>query len=338
MAFKMRKDIKNSSYYVWFLGAQEARGLRGPEYVLPVIKSLVEREKDVEPFKITLQVSSKGIKIIQNVPTPIGELPVPRAYPKTQKTEVIKHFIPHHTLTYVLQDNDIVAYILLLFNPVTKCPVHVHAHRCDSTETAFTLTSLLQTLIERPENQKKLTSIEISLKAKGLLPPVGVKAKRPQVTSPPPRKPDSEVERERGNLMPRTPSTDRIANLYDSLAAELREKLGSPPAGHAPILLPPRDYDTVHRQKGNLVNIETRECRSANVVGVNVKNSRKSAEATRIANGMAPARTKIGSSGGSSGIGSDHAPSPEQDSETRERGKSNSTIIISDMLYEIWRI
>lgn len=387
----MRKDIKNSSYYVWFLGAQEAKGLRGPEYVLPVVKNLVEREKDVEPFKITLQVSSKGIKIIQNVPAAslLDQPLVPgtrsnggAGYPKNQKTEVIKHFIPHHTLTYVLQDNDIVAYILLLFNPVTKCPVHVHAHRCDSVETAFTLTQLLQTLIDRPENQKKLNSIEVNLKTKGLLPPTGGNAglitapssnnsksviKRPSIY---PSGADSRsgggggsggiagivgarksssdlttattttIEPERA-LISRTPSQDRIANLYDSLAAELREKLGtgghSPQADHAPILLPPRDYDTVHRQKGNPNILESRNL-NAVVAGANAKNVKKSREAllgpmtaavpmskmsvgdTRIgppATGGILQRTKIGSSGGSSGIGSDHAPSPEQDSETR---------------------
>lgn len=38
-------------------------------------------------------------------------------------------------------------------------------------------------------------------------------------------------------------------------------------ASHAPILLPPRDYDTVHRQKGNLTGIEMRRCLNENIVG-----------------------------------------------------------------------
>ncbi|ERL96068.1 hypothetical protein D910_00927, partial [Dendroctonus ponderosae] len=78
--------------------------------------------------------------------------------------------------------------------------------------------------------------------------------------------------------------------LYDSVAAELRAKLGKK---NSPILLPPRDYDTVHRQKGNLTGIELRRCLNANIVGQSVKNKR------------------LESSGGSSGIGSDHPPSPE---------------------------
>lgn len=83
----------------------------------------------------------------------------------------------------------------------------------------------------------------------------------------------------------------RVATLYDSVAAELRAKLNK---NAVPILLPPRDYDTVHRQKGNLTGIELRRCLNSNIVGQNVKGGRR-----------------IESSGGSSGIGSDHAPSPE---------------------------
>lgn len=78
------------------------------------------------------------------------------------------------------------------------------------------------------------------------------------------------------------------ATIFDSLAAELRAKLnGNGP----PLLLPPRDYDTMHRSKGNLAAVELRRCRNKLIVGA----------------------TKQGvSSRGSSGIGSDIAPSPER--------------------------
>lgn len=85
--------------------------------------------------------------------------------------------------------------------------------------------------------------------------------------------------------------------LYDSLAAELRAKLnGNGP----PLLLPPRDYDTVHRSKGNLAATELRRCRNQLIVG-------------------APTSKYGVSSRGSSGIGSDLAPSPE-----RNEGHSSS--------------
>jgi hypothetical protein len=49
--------------------------------------------------------------------------------------------------------------------------------------------------------------------------------------------------------------TDRPSHLYDSLAAELKAKLnGNGP----PLLLPPRDYDTISRSQGNLTAVEMR--------------------------------------------------------------------------------
>lgn len=274
MALRIRKDIKKSSYYVWFLGAKESKGLRGKEYILPVIEHLVQREKDIEPFKVTLQISHKGLKIIQTVLS---------TNPKTAKpkNETIKHFIPHNTITCVFQDEDIVSCILLLFNPVTKCPLHVHVYRCDSVETATLLKTQLETLIDRPENQKKISDLE-------------TKTKHPKDK----KKFDSSLgsdtgtsTRESESSEERFPSLDnRVTTLYDSLAAELRSKLNK---NESPILLPPRDYDTVHRQKGNLQGIDLRRCLNTSIVGQNAKGKR------------------IESSGGSSGIGSDHAPSPD---------------------------
>lgn len=65
MALRLKKDVQKASYYVWFLGAQEARGLRGSRVLLPAIPRLVERSNEQEPLKVTLQVSHKGLKIIQ---------------------------------------------------------------------------------------------------------------------------------------------------------------------------------------------------------------------------------------------------------------------------------
>lgn len=70
MAFR-RKDVKKASYYLWFLGAKESKGLRGDQYIVPVLRYLQDAELqaiDSPPSKVTLQVSSKGLKIIQQVP------------------------------------------------------------------------------------------------------------------------------------------------------------------------------------------------------------------------------------------------------------------------------
>ncbi|XP_073948247.1 uncharacterized protein isoform X2 [Choristoneura fumiferana] len=278
MALRLKKDIKKASYYVWFLGAQESRGLRGEEFALPAIQLLEDRARELEPFKVTLQVSHKGLKIIQNV-TAKG------------KQQTIKHFIPHGSITSAVVQGDVVACVLLLYNPLTGCPVHVHAYRCDSDHTAEMLYTHLLALIERPENQKKFADIERKLQMRGALPA----SKKP---------PDSSLGSEVSRESDSGSNEERcVANLYDSLAAELKQKLST---GKSPILLPPRDYDTVHRQKGNLNNIDTRRCLNQNIVGVN-------------------ARRKLESSGGSSGIGSDLAPSPERNEYTRQQDNHSTS-------------
>lgn len=62
MALRLRasKDIKKSSYYVWYLGAKEAKGV---DAMPGAIMYLLERERLQEPFKVTLQVRYKNVLI-----------------------------------------------------------------------------------------------------------------------------------------------------------------------------------------------------------------------------------------------------------------------------------
>ncbi|CAG7834648.1 unnamed protein product [Allacma fusca] len=256
-------EMKKSSYYVLFLGAKESKGLRGQNYIDPVLQYMVSQEHRMQALKVTLQVSSKGLKII-----PCNQ----RLVSAEAQTE--RHFIPHHAITCVIQapppNDDIVSCILLIYNPDTKCPVHVHCYRCDSPETASVLKQQLETLVNREDNQRKFRDIESRLQSKGLLPSCHSPTKRDRGT---PefdcRTSDSSENSDRGfgsgsgtsNL-----TSDRIATLYDSLAAELREKL-SARKRNAPILLPPRDYDTMHRQRGNFNGIDSRRCSNPAVVG-----------------------------------------------------------------------
>lgn len=110
---------------------------------------------------------------------------------------------------------------------------------------------------------------------------------------------ESECSEEHTPVSPMSPISATKATLYDSLAAELRAKLnGNGP----PLLLPPRDYDTVHRSKGNLAATELRRCRNSLIVG-------------------GPGTKYVVSSRGSSGIGSDLAPSPERQEAQSSSGK-----------------
>nr|XP_029710431.1 zinc finger CCCH domain-containing protein 13-like [Aedes albopictus] len=298
MALRLRKDVQKASYYVWFLGAQEAKGLRGSRVLLPVIPRLIEKSKEHEPLKVTLQVSHKGLKIIQGS---------------------AKHFIPHGAITSSVQTEDIVACILLLYNPATKCPLHVHAYRCDSEMTAQALNEQLQILINRPENQKRFAELETRLGLPAQLTASVVSAgpeRKPQHHHQPhqqsqqhpaqmsrrfdsPRRFDSShgsdtgtstresecsEEQQHSPTSPISPISSQ-SKLYDSLAAELREKL----SGGVPLLLPTRDCDKANSN-------DSRRCRNPCIVGSLPSMGNK--------NGV--------SSRGSSGIGSDLAPSPER--------------------------
>eukprot|EP00095_Tigriopus_kingsejongensis_P002150 snap_masked-scaffold248_size238799-processed-gene-0.8 protein:Tk02150 transcript:snap_masked-scaffold248_size238799-processed-gene-0.8-mRNA-1 annotation:"hypothetical protein L798_05970" len=264
-------STSKSSYYVWFLGSKESRGLRGPEYIRPVVHYLLERNADI---KLTLQVSGKGLKIVQT-PEKIKRrsISVPISH-----SDGIKQFVPHSSITSVYQseapNDDVVSCILLLSTPGTDCPLFVHSYRCDSSETAAHLKGQLQALIEKPENLAKYDEIEGKLVEKGLLagPSRGNdKFKRTGSSSSKIGSDGRSLGRSSDSggseLNPNAPvHPDKLVTLYDSLAAELREKLNSK-GKHAPLLLPPRDYDTMHRSKGNLSHIEARKALNPAIVG-----------------------------------------------------------------------
>ena len=149
-------------------------------------------------------------------------------------------------------------------------------------------------LIQRPDNQKKFLEIESRLQEKGLLHRNASSAGSSKIGSDGRslgRESDSGAGSDGASQL--APATDKIASMYDNLAAELREKLG----GKQPLLLPPRDYDTMHRSRGNIIGIDTRKSLNPNIVG-NI--------------GVIEAGGGQGedSSGKSSGIGSCEAPSP----------------------------
>ncbi|XP_046415050.1 uncharacterized protein LOC124177046 [Neodiprion fabricii] len=270
MALRVRgeTDVKKCSYYVWYLGAREARGV---DAMPGAIAYLLERERLQEPFKVTLQVSSKGLKIIQTV------------HPGGSTKSAVKHLVPGHAVLAAVQREDIVAATLLLPNPATNNPVHVHAYRCDSVETAELLGGQLKALASHSENLTRMSSVENKVRSN-----LGSDGRSTR---------ESESSEGSGELRHHGPV--QPASIYESLAAELRAKLGRGNSADrdggrvGPILLPPRDYDTVHRHRGNLAGIEFRRCLNQNIVGANTSIDRGG---TRSA--------------ASSGIGSDSAATP----------------------------
>lgn len=53
---------------------------------------------------------------------------------------------------------------------------------------------------------------------------------------------------------------------FDSVTSELKHRLQM---GDAPLLLPPKDYDTISRAHGNLEQINARRCMNLNIIGSN---------------------------------------------------------------------
>ncbi|KAG7188406.1 hypothetical protein KM043_008054 [Ampulex compressa] len=233
------------------------------------IAYLLERERLQEPFKVTLQVSNKGLKIIQTV------------HPGGSTRSAVKHLVPGHAVLATIQREDVVAATLLLPNPATNTPVHVHAYRCDSIETAELLGGQLKALASHTDNLARVTSVEGRLRNN-----LGSDGRSTR---------ESESSEGSGEL--RHDPAQTTTTIYESLAAELRAKLGRGISGDndvGPILLPPRDYDTVHRHRGNLAGIEFRRCQNQTIVGGNT---------SVVDRGGTKSAT-------SSGIGSDCAATP----------------------------
>jgi len=255
-----------------------------------MIRYLQKKEQEQEPSKVTLQISAKGIKLV---------------------AECLRHFVPSHGVTYVSQgeapDDDIVAVIMLLYNPITKCPVHLHAYRCDSPDTATLLRHHFQTLIDLPTNQKKIRELEHRLESHGLYPSsasknhrllkssdtgVGARLHSAQddlIQRPHPSAASSAAS---GGSDPSVKfEQERIAGLYDSLAAELRDKLNGALSGRTPpLLLPPKDYEQQLKQQQQQQQ----------------QQRHRSEEKKPVQRLLKPHNTDNGSSSGlSSGIGSD---------------------------------
>ncbi|XP_028967268.1 uncharacterized protein LOC100900118 [Galendromus occidentalis] len=316
--------MKKQSFYVWFLGAQEARGAQDDRFVRPVLKYLLDREKELEPTKVTLQVSCKGLKIVQNI-----------IRSKTSKKDQMKHLIPPHSVAWVMRaeppHEDIVCCTLLIQNPVTKCPVHIHAYRCDSVETARSLRYQLTQLMaeaQKSSELKNLSSTDVlqsGFSPHGLRPPrvsnptngscqrrIGSDGRSTRTDEEDPdfegdaedeisrndedyggsaenvfniarsmrglstaeiREKSARLHEEPDNFAVTPPPDSRVVRLYDSLAQELKAKLAGTNHGlqtktqKPPLLLPPKDYDTVCRKQGNLLGIDFRRSTNQNIVG-----------------------------------------------------------------------
>nr|KAG5709995.1 hypothetical protein BaRGS_030071 [Batillaria attramentaria] len=267
------KDMlsKKSQFYVEFLGWMECRGVRGRKYTEPVIQELQRRQRKMDkPPKLTIQLTQKELKITQDF--------------EEKKKRAIKKIkfpaIPARDVTYAVQAyrpdgrlDDIVACIYLGFMPRTQRYVHVHVYRFDEPSTAATFARLMNAIVET--NANRINEVERELAERGEI-------EDPRLTSSdgmsePHTGTDSAAGSASGSAYsedesPTFGSDDMDADLqslndvqpFDSVAAELKHRLRM---GDGPLLLPPKDYDTISRARGNLKEINDRRCLNLNVVG-----------------------------------------------------------------------
>ena len=285
---------KKHQFYVQFLGWVETEGIRGTRYTDPVIHDLRKKARKWKYApKLTLQLSKKEMKITQDVQ---------EEKKKGKKIKTIKFpIIPSRDITYAVQalspidgaPDDIVACIYLGYVPRTKRYVHVHVYRFDSPDTATTFARLLNQIIAAFAD--RTGEIERQLVQQG------------QIEDPrgnlnddyrPPRRninnnnyrfnssdgmsdkafnDDSAADSGSFSDDAYPSGSDEIeADLqslreavpFDSVTDELKTRLRLTEANNAtPLLLPPKDYDTIVRRHGHLDKADKRKCLQIPIVG-----------------------------------------------------------------------
>ncbi|CAI5445855.1 unnamed protein product [Caenorhabditis angaria] len=167
MSWFFQSKIAKSHFYVWYLGSKEADGVRGSAVVLPVMRQLLKESFKKTPSKATVQISSKGLKLIQSVPAMSRSGKV--------KMQLVKFQIAANCITYSICGkapfDDVIGVVMLVLNPEMQSPMHVHCYRCDSAETAQIMLANLQLLLSRPDVQRSISDLEHRLFLSGLLVP-----------------------------------------------------------------------------------------------------------------------------------------------------------------------
>lgn len=277
--------VKEGRYYVEYLGWKESGGLFGREFTEPVIRELLARRRlSNELPKMTIKLTENEIQISQEVIRKTGSEPEKTRYPP----------IPTKDTTFVIQglypDNDVVACIFLGYNPHTKCGVHVHVYRFDSEATAALFVQHLSKIVERPDFKDRILGIEKDLADLGHIcmrsqyeagqdslrrhsgsDGLSYGTSSPQSSdSLSPKYPTadeairrrSDIKIQKSKKLPEPePSVKKV---FDSLHEELEYKMK---VNEGPLLLPPKDYDTIVRRHGHLEIRDELKPRSRSVIG-----------------------------------------------------------------------
>lgn len=277
---------KESRYYVEYLGWKESRGLFGREFTEPIVSQLLARRRTKDNLpKMTIKLNPTELQISQEKISNSDSRPLKTKYPP----------IPTKDVTFVIQslypDSDVVACIFLGYNPYTKCAVHVHVYRFASASNAEFFVGHINSIIETPDFKQRVFGIEKDLADLGH---VTIRRQLEKPTAqrkssgsdgqsydiPSPHSSDSlspqyptasDALKSRVDILlpeqkkPTSPDPN-VKQLFSTLHEELEYRIN---LDDGPILLPPKDYDTIVRRHGNLDIRKEVKATSRSIVGPN---------------------------------------------------------------------
>lgn len=252
----MNRMSKEGRFYVEFLGWKETRGLYGASFTDPVVSALIERQqKSQNHIRMSIKVNEDELQVTQHVTTSQGKSQKIK-YPKVLMCDIsyVTQCAPPHT--------DIVSCIFLGYNPMTKHAAHVHVYRFDSSDTATIFLRRITSVIEQKEYRERILAMERDLidlghlRRRDSLGSDGASNGSSSCHSP------NSIDSGYGHSSKRSsgganhsllkPVGAQTAAAFSSIHNELEHKLSLQNKNEKPILLPPKDYDTVVRRHGHI--------------------------------------------------------------------------------------
>lgn len=244
-------------FYVEFLGWLPCLGIRGNIYTNSIAYELIARKRNFPAVpKMTLQVSLIDIKFSTDDPDGHHQEKITSVkYPCIMMKDV--------TYTALMPEpyDDIATCIFVGFNPVTRSMLHTHVYQFDSPATASTFVNRLNKTVATSQHQAYINQVEDQLRREGYLNASVAK-------SPPPTRFPKSTNAETHPVEHREPEqapyiTPEMQSMQ-AMTNELKHKLKM---RDSPLLLPPKDYDTIRRKQGRLEDISNRKSLNELVVG-----------------------------------------------------------------------
>lgn len=274
---------KSSPFEAKYLGYLPSSGIWGHEYSDPPTFALLKERAGQNLATVVFEFGAKELKISE----------VYMKKNKLQKSKLPSVALRDVTFAVRMEPphDCVVSTIYLGFVSATNHAVHVHGYVFKSPDMAAVFVDRVAGFLNKKDHQTRHLKMEADLVKRGAIQPSRLvdslqggtyyynNEKRKSKETPPPvlpKPPKTEelkfdpdaFEAEAGidsEAFPQKDYDDRDLRAADSLASELKTRLMS--KEKAPMLLPPKDYDTVHRIKGDLSEVNTRRSLNKELVG-----------------------------------------------------------------------